>query len=484
MRRALAALALALPACALPAEGPAVDPASSILSEYTNTALPDPHPPPYTLLRYNERYLWLADPARRTDFLDAAKYLALDDRDPRRHLSFGGEFRLRHETFANAGFGIADGSPDTSVLLQRIALHADLHVDERLRVFAQVLSAVQHGDRDEASPINENPVDLQQAFADYTFGDTTANGRRLIARLGRFSINLGSGRLVATRAAPNVPLKFDGLQFIAARDAARLYGFLLRPVQESRRDLDGQDDSRSLWGIYATTPTGWRIPATLDLYYLGAHDDDRRYRRGEAAETRHSIGLRLSGTVGGWTQDWEPVVQFGRFGDQDILAWTLATDTGYRFAGLPWQPRLGLKADYASGDTRGAGGRLGAFNPLYFKAAYFNDAALIAPINIIDLHPSLQLTPTRSLTATLAVDLLWRAASRDGIYGPPGDLLLSPAAGSSRHIGTSSEAVLTWKAGRHWVFTLSYVHLFVSDAVRAAGGRDIDFLGSWAIFTW
>jgi hypothetical protein len=482
MRRRLAAL-LVLAGAAGDAAAAAVDPATSMLSEYTNAAAPDPHPPPYTLLRFNERYDQLADPAQRRDWADPAKYIALDAADPARYLSFGGELRLRYERFDNADFGTGDGRPDPAYLLQRIAVHADLHLD-RLRLFAQALSALQFGDRDEASPINQNPLDLQQAFVDYRAGDTAPEGRWLIARAGRFGLNLGAGRLVATRAAPNVPYKFDGLQLIAADASARLYGFLLRPAQESRRALDGQNDGRNLWGLYASFPTGWRLPATLDLYYLGTDDERRRYARGSAAEQRHSLGAQLSGSHAGWQYDWEPIVQFGRFGDQDILAWTLATDTGYRFASLPWQPRLGLKADYASGDRRGPGGRLGSFNPLYFKAGYFNDAALIRPTNIADLHPSLQLAPTTALTATLAVDLLWRATTRDGVYGPAGDLLLPAASSGSRQIGTSAEAALNWKAGRHWVWTLSYVHLFASDAVQAAGGRDVDFLGNWASFTW
>lgn len=67
--RALGLIALALPAFGLAAAEPAsVDPATSVLSEYTNAAAPDPHPPPYTLLRFNERYDSLADPLNRSDF--------------------------------------------------------------------------------------------------------------------------------------------------------------------------------------------------------------------------------------------------------------------------------------------------------------------------------------------------------------------------------------------------------------------------------
>ena len=46
-----------------------VDPAESILSEYTPDAPPNPNPPPYTLLRFNEDYRYLSDPRNRTEFV-------------------------------------------------------------------------------------------------------------------------------------------------------------------------------------------------------------------------------------------------------------------------------------------------------------------------------------------------------------------------------------------------------------------------------
>src|ERR1700732_5502686 len=63
----------------------AVTPQDSILSEYTPQAPPNPSPPPYTLLRFNEDYSYLADPARRTDPFDAIKYISLSDDDALSH---------------------------------------------------------------------------------------------------------------------------------------------------------------------------------------------------------------------------------------------------------------------------------------------------------------------------------------------------------------------------------------------------------------
>ncbi|MCR2572501.1 alginate export family protein, partial [Salmonella enterica] len=75
----------------------------------------------------------------------------------------------------------------------------------------------------------------------------------------------------------------------------------------------------------------------------------------------------------------------------DIRAWTLATDTGLRWTELPLQPRLGLKADIASGDGNLHDGRLGTFNALFPKSAYFSEASLLAPANLMDVQPTLTL---------------------------------------------------------------------------------------------
>ena len=85
------------------------------------------------------------------------------------------------------------------------------------------------------------------------------------------------------------------------------------------------------------------------------------------------------GRFAGFDYDWEPVLQFGNFDGGELWAWTIATDTGYTFASVPWAPRIGLKADVASGDRDADDSTLGTFNPLFFKAGYFNDASLLRP---------------------------------------------------------------------------------------------------------
>src|SRR6185295_7596733 len=117
-----------------------------------------------------------------------------------------------------------------------------------------------------------------------------------------------------------------------------------------------------------------------------------------------------------WDYNTELVGQWGRFGTGPIRAWTVASDTGYRLSGVPLRPRLGLKADIASGDRDHSDRTLGTFNALFPKGSYFSEADLLGPYNLMDLHPSIELHLCRNVSLTPDADFFWRQSTHDGIY--------------------------------------------------------------------
>jgi hypothetical protein len=138
----------------------------------------------------------------------------------------------------------------------------------------------------------------------------------------------------------------------------------------------------------------------------------------------------------------------------------------------------------ASGDSGKPGnGSFGAFNPLYFKAGYFNDASLIRPTNVMDFHPTVELFPHTGVLLTFGSDSIWRYSRHDAIYGPPGNVEL-PASSGSRYVATTAEASAQWQINRHLSWIVSYVHFFTANYVASAQGRDVSFYGSWITFTW
>jgi hypothetical protein len=142
-----------------------------------------------------------------------------------------------------------------------------------------------------------------------------------------------------------------------------------------------------------------------------------------------------------------------------------------------------LKADVVSGNRKQGGGTLGTFNPLFFKAGYFNDAAVISPANIFDIHLSVQSQPREDLNLVVGSDMLWRYSKNDALYSPGWGIVL-PADFGSLYVGTTAEVALQWSLNRHLVGTVSYVHIFTGKYVNQSNGGDVDYLATWLSYIW
>jgi hypothetical protein len=127
----------------------------------------EPDRPAYRRLRYEEDWSVLRDPSRRTESLDRLKYIPLTA-DGWAWLTLGGEIRERYEYTHNPVWG-QDPQDERGVLLQRYTLFTDLHLGPDLRVFVELLSALADGRAGGAGPVDEDQLDVQQAFIDLSF---------------------------------------------------------------------------------------------------------------------------------------------------------------------------------------------------------------------------------------------------------------------------------------------------------------------------
>lgn len=320
-------------------------------------------------------------------------------------------------------------------------------------------------------PVQDDPIDLAFAFLEAVPYATVED--RLAVRTGRFGMSLGSGRLVATRASPNIPFRFDGFEALYSHRDWKATAFLARSV----KDVSGfevNDHSTPFWGLYAT---GWLDASRtlgVDLYYLGIRREDGKYASGSGDEHRHTVGVREFGALQHWDWNAEQVLQFGRFAGDPILAWTASIDAGHTWE-LTWAPRLGAKLDITSGDREESHHRLETFDALFFKSGYFNDASLIRPQNIIDVHPNLALHFTKSVSADGGVDVFWRYSKSDAVYAVPGFVALPADNRGSAYVGTALDANFQWQLDRHLIAQASYVHFFVGDYPERAMADDVDY---------
>ncbi len=440
--------------------------------DMTNTVELPSSPPAYDLLRFNEDYSHLSNVANRRDFFDSVKCIPLRAGDPSWYLSFGGEVRERFESTEALNFGVGAG-PD-SYLLQRLALLADLHLGERVRIFAEGISGLDEGHDGPAPPVQQDPIDLQFAFVEVA--PYLTSDQRLTIRAGRFGMSFGAGRLVATRAAVNIPFRFDGVEMLYSSPHWEATGFLTQPALDSGH-IDAEDHTTTFWGLYATCWFDRPRTIGLDLYYFGIHSEESVYASGTGDEHRHSLGTRQFGAWHNWDWNTEEVLQVGSFGDDSILAWTGSLDSGYTWQ-TTGKPRLGVKADVTSGDTNPHDGRQETFDALYFKSGYFNDASLLRPQNIIDVHPNGSLQLSRSLAFDGGVDWFWRYTRNDAVYAVPGFIAIPAIHTDSSYVGTAFDVNLSWQMQQHVSVQASYVHFLSGSFIHQAGGRDVDYVST------
>jgi hypothetical protein len=443
-----------------------------------------PSRPLYPLPRYDEDWRELADPSTRNDLWDSLKFISLSENETV-FLSFGGEVRETYERFHNTNFGLSPQDPD-GYFLQRYLLHADFHGGERFRFFGELSSSLEYGRTGGPRPvIDEDKLDVHQGFLDVLLtkpgGDSS-----LSLRVGRQELAFGSGRMVALREGPNVPLSFDGIRATLRLPGWQADAFATRPVQSNPGILDDPPaHDFAFWGAYAThrlSPAKGK--SALDVYYLGLDHQRAVYNQGAGHERRDTFGARLWGQRGPWNYDAEAMYQFGKFGSGSIDAWRLAADDAYTFASVHWRPRVGFTADIASGDTNPGTQNLQTFNSLFQSGTYSGRALLLGPYNAIRLEPSIGLSFSDHLTLSAGWGFYWRQSSNDGLYGIPGNLLVPSNGVKSRYEGGRPTAELDWQLTRHLSAHVSYIYVlnahFEEQSVHAT--HNMSYVSPWVTY--
>ncbi len=423
-----------------------------------------------SFFRWLEDYSTAPEVQLEDNIFTRVKRLPLSDSPTYPYLSLGGNYRLRYEHASNQVFGLF-GPEDSDVILHRFLVHGDLQVAPTLRAFVQLGVYEEMGRPGGPRPADESRVDLQQAFLDIKLA-------ALQLRIGRQELSVGTGLHTDVREGPNQRLAFDAVRatiFLGKPSSVDVfYGQEVGLDQRAFRDSPA--DGARLWGLYGSKLLPLGESAFVDLYYLGLHREEAVYEQGKGEEVRHTLGLRLAGNAGAWAYEVESLFQFGSFRGQDIRAWGVLTGNYYTVTALPWQPRLGLRANAASGDGDPHDGVLGTFDPLFPNPSYLTEAALYYPRNLYELHPMLFLTPHKTVQVSLGFNWLWRFSRDDAVYTLPGVPLVPSRVSQARYTGSLFDFVLQWAPSPHLLLKLSYVHATAGDALRDAKGVATDFL--------
>jgi hypothetical protein len=458
-----------------------------------------PAPPALTTLRFDEDWSRF-DPDTSDAALGALKHVPLGDSA---WASFGGSTRLRYEYFDGFGFS---GLNHDDYLLYRAFVHADLHLNEHVRLFLQARFS-DITDRGlpgaKREDLDFDRGDLWNTFVQFDF---SVGGPHATLRLGRQELLFGKERVISPLDWSNNRRIFDGAVFLHMQGEEKNWAldvFATRPVRIDGTELswNSSDDNRAFGGAYYTQKLGAKRAYTAEAYLLYQQRDANALTR----EDLYTLGGRVIGPISsGLSFDFEGAGQFGKrrvsgqfFDDSlDIAAWFVTAEATYKISKLPWQPFVTLGFDYASGDDDPTDGEAGGYSQLYpLGHAYFGFIDTIARQNIIDTRVSLGAWPIdKKLKLQADFHLFWRASETDALYNagggpvrgasfvtPGGRTVISDA----RDIGEELDVTLLYKPHRNVTWLTGYSHFFTGSFLRDTGNHsDIDFIYSQLEFSF
>ncbi|GAM06305.1 alginate export family protein [Novosphingobium sp. MBES04] len=478
--RPLMAVALGCALCASPAlaqsttEHTAYPPAANGEGRVTNA---------YATARWAEDWSAPGEVRKIDDPLDRLKHIRLDSDDDI-YLTLAGEMRLRTNFTSNPG--LVKGEHQRHDIL-RVTGGADLHLGEHVRLYGELSHADSSGHNiGTPSVYQENDLVVEQSFVEVT---GTLGGLDLGARYGRQMFYDGSKMLVSQRDNNAIHYTQNGLRLWARGRDVRVDLFDFKPTAYGRQ---GTGDDRINDEIrFSGVTVGTQLPRDLlGGSKLSFDPFVWRLRRREAAwvgtvgrEERVYVGAHAWGDVGPVNIDWTVNHQSGSFEDRAVDAWQVFTSQTVALGAQKGAPRIGFNFDYASGgggneDGPGAGKMRNAISPHGANTPFSHHLFLTAS-NLVELAPTLALSPVKSVKILADYSFAWRATTNDAIYRANTRPLAGTQLSTSHKTAEMPRLQVQWNISPRVGITARYEHVFAGPALREAGYGDSDFFGTW-----
>ena len=344
-----------------------------------------------------------------------------------------------------------------------------------------------------------NVADFTQIYAAWATQNLLDSGLGFEAKGGRQTIDLGSRRLVARNAFRNTSNAFTGL-LLRLREGKgdwQVQAFATVPVvrlPEEKSKLLNNDwawdhvqnntvfpgvsgvfgETQSVFaGIFGETQfLPWDIRGELYLYYLDEDPSSPRNRQ------LYTPGFRIfrPNRKGEFDFEAESVAQTGRSRasltarELNHEAYLEHIQLGYTFD-LPWDPRILVQYDYATGGENGSGTTTNSFDTLYGARRFdYNPTGIWGPFarnNINVPGTRLFLVPHRDVTGFLAYRAWWMADSK-ALWQPAG--LIDPTGKSGDFMGHTVELSARWDAHENIALEAGWNCLIKGNFARNAPG--------------
>lgn len=377
-----------------------------------------------------------------------------------RDFDFGGQFRMRyhHEnnhrpspTLPNA-LGLT--GTDDNFLLYRTRLWMDATVNERLRVYFELLDAESTL---ENFPPRGNEVDrlnIHQAYADIDINE------RLQARVGRRSLDIGSTRFAGMGEWANTRRAFDGLQVSLAGQQFDIDAYYLHPLSMQPHDSNQTNTDVRLYGI--NTHQHVDEDTIREYYWLTLELDNINARY-------DTLGVYWKGARGDLLYELEGGVQAGRNPDQTdhhagFGVVGLGTHLQGRLAGQFW-----VYYEWASGSDTPGNGWHHYFPRAHRHLGYMD---LYGRRNLNDLNVRWNYQPTESLELRVHYHYFSLANRADVPYNTNMTPFagLGPNTSGSSSLGHEIDLLATLTLSERLKFQLGYSHFFAGEYYQTTAG--------------
>lgn len=380
-------------------------------------------------------------------------------------LHLGIEHRNRFEHLQR-DFRVTGRGPATLIALRTLAI-------AELRLSPIVVVAEVQDSRAPASATTSlssslvDPIDLLQGYVGLRDESTDTTAGATTLKLGRFTLDFASRRLVTRNAFRNTINAFSGIDVARVTPTGhRLRAFTVVPVTREPSAPDDLVDHRVardhenldvlLWGAGYGAPRLTTAALDVEGYVIGLHErDGPAYSSANRQLVTHGVRVVRAPAPGRFDLQIEGMVQLGQsrtsvartdIDDRVHAAWSTHVSVGYQFDAR-WTPRPVLVHDFASGDRSPADDRNGRFDPLFGgRRSEFGPTSVMGTVARSNLDSPgfrLELGPHRRVDAFVAYRLFWLAAARDA-WTTAG--LRDDSGHSGRFVGQQAEGRVRWQA--------------------------------------
>ncbi len=429
----------------------------------------------------------------------------------------GGQFRARLEIknyFATPGqpgqvdFRKNGGDANNTYLLLRQRVHAG-YSNDWFAVFAEGQESSSTGDKRNPN-LESDLFDLHQAYLNLGNPEKFP----LVGKVGRQELAYGDERLIGAFDWNNIGRVFDAVRLRYQDENFWLDAFVSRVVIPRDNEFDTSNDYDFLSGVYGSTRKllPWQ---DTQIYFLArnASEGSPNFQTGALvplASPRdiYTPGFRLKslpGALAGWDYTLEAAYQFGRFAGVSGAAPTAVVgpsmrqeayaahlDGGFTWTNVSCTPRLGLEANYASGDSNPNDDKHGTFDTLFPTGhAFAGLMDFYSWQNIQDVRINLTVKLIKKLTVATSFRGVWLADTADSFYqantvarsggtvGGHDGYAKNPS--YDNFVGTELDLLITYAVTKFATVQGGYGHFFIGDYVKQSfsggiGSTDADYV--------